>query len=152
MTAPPAVITAMTAASTGGLAGIDADWTPERLTATLARPAAAGLMAMTDGIAAGFIIGWCISGEAEIIQISVAPAYHRRGIGALLLQSFLESHAPAGCHLEVRADNRAAQALYRRFGFVPYSRRPGYYADMGGCMAGRTDAVLMRLDTPRHES
>ena len=148
MTALPAVIAAMRAASTSGLAGIDMDWPPDRLAAMLGRPAAVGFMAMTEGVAAGFIIGWCISGEAEIIQISVAPACRRRGIGAMLLQAFLKSHAPAGCQLEVRADNTAAQALYRRFGFVPYSRRPGYYA----ATDGRIDAVLMRLDTPPHES
>ena len=148
MTASPPVIAAMCAASTSGLAGIDQDWTPDRLAAMLDRPAAAGFMATTEGKAAGFIIGWCVGGEAEIIQISVAPAYRRRGIAAMLLQAFLQSHAPAGCHLEVRADNTAAQALYHRFGFVPYSCRPGYYADS----QGRTDAVLMRLDTPSHES
>ena len=148
MTAPPAAITALTAAATSGLAGIDQDWTPDRLAAMLGRPAAAGFMATTEGIAAGFIIGWCVTGEAEIIQISVAPACRRRGIGAMLLEAFLQSHARAGCHLEVRADNTAALALYERFGFVPYSRRPGYYADTDG----RSDAVLMRLDTPAHES
>ena len=105
-------------------------------------------MATAEGIAAGFIIGWCVTGEAEIIQISVAPACRRRGIGAMLLEAFLQSHARAGCHLEVRADNTAALALYERFGFVPYSRRQGYYADTDG----RSDAVLMRLDTPAHES
>ena len=148
MTAPPAAITALTAAATSGLAGIDQDWTPDRLAAMLGRPAAAGFMATAEGIAAGFIIGWCVTGEAEIIQISVAPACRRRGIGAMLLEAFLQSHARAGCHLEVRADNTAALALYERFGFVPYSRRQGYYADTDG----RSDAVLMRLDTPAHES
>jgi ribosomal-protein-alanine N-acetyltransferase len=39
--------------------------------------------------------------------------------------------------LEVRASNEAAQALYRRFGFVDVGRRPRYYTD------DNEDALIM---------
>jgi ribosomal protein S18 acetylase RimI-like enzyme len=39
--------------------------------------------------------------------------------------------------LDVRADNRAARALYESMGFSEISRRPGYYQPDG------VDAVVM---------
>jgi [ribosomal protein S18]-alanine N-acetyltransferase len=39
--------------------------------------------------------------------------------------------------LEVRLSNKAAQEMYRRFGFVPVGIRKGYYADTG------EDALVM---------
>ena len=42
--------------------------------------------------------------------------------------------------LEVRADNEAAQHLYRRRGFTEIGRRPRYYQPSG------TDAVVMKRE------
>jgi ribosomal-protein-alanine N-acetyltransferase len=44
--------------------------------------------------------------------------------------------------LEVRVSNRAAQGLYRSFGFREVGIRPKYYADNG------EDALLMDLELP----
>jgi ribosomal-protein-alanine N-acetyltransferase len=79
--------------------------------------------------------------EADVQTLAVAPAAHRRGIGALLLRSLLGEAARCGCTsvmLEVRADNTAAIALYERFGFERISVRRGYYPE-------GVDAWVMRL-------
>ncbi|MGC6484740.1 MAG: GNAT family N-acetyltransferase [Candidatus Puniceispirillales bacterium] len=137
----------LTADRCPGLEGIDPAWPAATLAGLASRPAFRGLLAEVDAAPAGFIIGWAVAGEAEIIQISVATSHRRQGIGAALLERFLNDHAPAGCRLDVRPDNRAAIGLYRRFGFREEGVREGYYRG-----DNTADALLMRLDTPRRES
>jgi len=55
----------------------------------------------------------------------------------------LRRSSVAGVHLEVRASNEAARALYARLGFVETGRRPRYYA------APEEDAVLLSLALAR---
>jgi [ribosomal protein S18]-alanine N-acetyltransferase len=77
--------------------------------------------------------------EAHIATIGVTGARQGEGIGARLLDTLL-AEADTRSHvvlLEVRADNEAAQALYRRRGFTEIGRRRGYYQPSG------TDAVVM---------
>ena len=63
--------------------------------------------------------------EREILNLAVAPDFRRMGIATRLLRHEL---ARGGVHfLEVRESNRPAQALYRKIGFIPVGRRPGYY-------------------------
>ena len=73
-----------------------------------------------------------------VLLVVVAEDARRRGIGRALLAAAL-ARAPAArvAHLEVRASNAAAIALYERLGFVAVGRRPRYYE-------GREDAVSMR--------
>jgi len=111
--------------------------------ALLAKPHLAGLMAMAADKAVGFILGWVVEGDGDIVQITVDPAFRRAGIGRAFLARYLHQYCPAGCGLEVAADNFAALALYQRAGFRPAGRRPGYYRRPGA----RVDAILMRLDT-----
>ncbi|GAA1367915.1 ribosomal protein S18-alanine N-acetyltransferase [Brevibacterium luteolum] len=84
--------------------------------------------------------GLSVSGpQADILTIASHPDARRQGIGRRLLDALLD-HARANgveaVHLDVRADNIAAQAMYAADGFVELDRRPGYYRD--------ADAVLMR--------
>lgn len=82
--------------------------------------------------------------EAEIMTLGVAPTHRRRGLGAGLLAALLEAADGAReVFLEVRSDEAAPQALYRRFGFEEIGRRAGYYALEGA------DAVIMRLRLTR---
>ena len=58
--------------------------------------------------------------EAHVTTIAVDPDHHRRGIGTRLLLALVRegiARGATGCTLEVRLTNRAAQDLYRRFGF-----------------------------------
>ena len=66
--------------------------------------------------------------------------HRRQGKGLRLLRRLLDDARAQGCasaQLEVRAGNAAAQALYRKAGFVALGRRPGFYRDPS------EDAVLM---------
>lgn len=73
-----------------------------------------------------------VADEAELIEIAVAPRARRRGLARRLVEHLVTNarHQRVGAvHLEVRADNTAARALYTACGFVEAGRRRRYYAD-----------------------
>jgi ribosomal-protein-alanine N-acetyltransferase len=91
----------------------------------------------------GYIGLWNLVDEGHISTLAVATRLRRRGIGQALLREALAFLAGSGmltASLEVRASNRAAQSLYRKFGFAVSGRRRGYYQDNG------EDALVMTLD------
>ncbi len=78
--------------------------------------------------------------DGHITTLTVDPAWHRRGIGTVLLLDQARAAPTLGVRhltLEVRVSNTAAQALYQRFGFAPVGVRPNYYAETG------EDAIIM---------
>ena len=78
--------------------------------------------------------------EAHVATLGVTTALQGEGIGSLLLDALLaeaDKRSPVVL-LEVRADNAAAQHLYRKRGFEEIGRRRGYYQPSGA------DAVVMR--------
>ena len=80
--------------------------------------------------------------DAELLDIGVAPACRRQGLGQRLLDAVMAAARAQGAQrllLEVRAGNLAAQALYQRAGFRLSGRRKGYYP----AAEGREDACLM---------
>ena len=94
----------------------------------------------------GVLIGYCVMmlgvGEAHLLNLSVAPAWQRRGLGRAMLASMLERASQCGARemlLEVRPSNVAARALYVDMGFRELSLRRGYYPSQ----EGREDAILM---------
>jgi ribosomal protein S18 acetylase RimI-like enzyme len=61
----------------------------------------------------------------ELLAIAVDPAWQGRGVGRMLVASFLDEVGAKGAdaaHVVVGADNEAAVALYRRAGFVAVER------------------------------
>lgn len=87
-------------------------------------------VAEQDGAVAGFLIGRTMADEFEILNMAVARAHRRRGIGSRLLREALQRARAAGvekAHLEARTSNEAAISLYMRHGFRQYGRRVGYY-------------------------
>jgi ribosomal-protein-alanine N-acetyltransferase len=79
--------------------------------------------------------------EAHLVLLAVLPASQRQGVGTRLLDWLFASARVAGTpriRLELRADNLAAFAFYRRIGFAETGRLPGYYS-------GRIDARQMAL-------
>jgi ribosomal-protein-alanine N-acetyltransferase len=90
------------------------------------------------------VVGYCglmlVQDEGHVTTLTVDPAWHRHGIGTLLLLDMARAAIGLGCRhltLEVRASNSAAQVLYRRFGFAPAGVRRNYYAETG------EDAIVM---------
>ena len=80
--------------------------------------------------------------EVEILQLAVAPASRRRGLGDFMLRASMSECVRRGVRaafLEVHAGNAAARALYRVSGFAEVGIRARYYRDGG-------DAILMRRD------
>lgn len=97
------------------------------------------------GAVAGYALLFVRRGSAvaRLYSIAVDPAQRGAGLGALLLADVEQLARNAGrgiLRLEVRADNVAAIALYRRAGYREQGRIPGYYED--GCDALRFDKAL----------
>ena len=83
---------------------------------------------------------WLMVDEAHITTFAVEPAWRRRGVGARLMLEMMRLARDMGARvatLEVRLSNRAARALYGRFGFRPVGVRPRYYSD------NSEDALIM---------
>ncbi len=81
---------------------------------------------------AGFLCSWLIAGELQIQNLATLPQMRRRGIAARLLDHAIARSRQQGLNsvwLEVRVSNRAAIALYERFGFSVNGTRSAYYAD-----------------------
>ena len=81
--------------------------------------------------------------EGHITSVAVDPAAQGGGVAARLLAAVHRGALAKGATamtLEVRASNRRAQELYRRFGYVPAGARKDYYTDGRG---EREDAIVM---------
>lgn len=92
----------------------------------------------------GYFVVMAAAGEAHLLNLSVAPAHQRRGIGSGLLREAAAIALERGARslfLEVRPSNRGAQALYTRFGFRAMAVRRGYYP----AGSGREDALVLTL-------
>jgi len=85
-----------------------------------------------EGELAGYLCSWLVSGELNILNVAISPAFRRRGAAAALLCHVLERSRRQGLErafLEVRVGNGGAIALYRSFGFRETSLRKRYYPD-----------------------
>ena len=100
--------------------------------------------AAPEGIA-GYVIAQDAADEGEILNLAVAPARHRGGVGRALVKRALATLAGRGAHrvfLEVRQSNAAARALYASLGFQEVGRRPRYYR------RPVEDAIVLRAAIP----
>lgn len=91
----------------------------------------------------GLVVVWLIVDEAHIATLAVHPELRRLGIGHKLMCTALTDAVMDGmvsALLEVRAENVAAQEMYRKFGFEIVGHRPRYYQD------NQEDALLMTLE------
>jgi ribosomal-protein-alanine N-acetyltransferase len=91
----------------------------------------------------GFSGFWMMMKEAHIIAIGVRNGFRRLGIGEGLLIATIELAQVLNANmvtLEVRASNKVAQELYRKYGFRVTGRRLKYYSSDG------EDAIIMSTD------
>ncbi|MBI4890179.1 MAG: ribosomal protein S18-alanine N-acetyltransferase [Acidobacteria bacterium] len=94
-------------------------------------------VAEAQGRVAGFLAALELpEGEAEILNVAVHPDFKRQGIATALLETLTARIL----YLDVRVSNAAAQAFYRRHGFVKSGHRRRYYAHPV------EDAVMMRRE------
>ncbi|WP_439273043.1 ribosomal protein S18-alanine N-acetyltransferase [Pseudochrobactrum sp. HB0163] len=121
-------------------------WSEEDFAGMLSQDNIFGFIARAVGKpkqAAGFVLARLVAGEAEILTIAVSSAIRRRGIGRELMEGvlrYLHHERAESLFLEVDESNMAAQALYRRLGFMQVGRRPAYYETE----QGRSNALILR--------
>lgn len=92
----------------------------------------------------GYGVVQIILDEGHLLNITVAPALHGKGLGRELLlhlMAFARQRTDT-LFLEVRPSNIRAIALYQRVGFNEIGLRRNYYPARNG---GREDALLMAL-------
>ena len=130
------------------IAGIEAacfsdPWSEKALTETMENPIAALLCAKSgDGITAGYVGVYFMGEDADITNVAVLPAHRRKGLADSLitaLEALCRERGVLRLHLEVRASNVPAIALYEKHGFFRDGLRRNYYRNP------REDAVLMTL-------
>lgn len=94
---------------------------------------------------AAYYLGQDVADEVHILQLAIATPFRRHGLARRIMQQILEEKSKVGMHralLEVRADNRAAQDLYKALGFSLTGRRKAYYKP-SGASTQREDALLL---------
>jgi ribosomal-protein-alanine N-acetyltransferase len=105
-------------------------------------PASRGWVTELDGRVIAMLVLWLVVDEAHIATIATHPDFQRQGIGEQLMIAALCAAREEGAQrafLEVRASNVAAQAMYKKYGFVVDGIRPRYYKN------NFEDAILMSL-------
>lgn len=83
---------------------------------------------------------WLLADEAHISTIAVIPEWRGQGLGEFLLVALIERSLVIQAEvvtLEVRASNRVAQNLYRKYQFQTVGLRRAYYQD------NQEDALVM---------
>ncbi|MCB1384340.1 MAG: GNAT family N-acetyltransferase [Nitratireductor sp.] len=105
----------------------------------LKRDTALVLIAERDGGIAGYalLLFRRNTTTARLYSIAVDSAAAGKGVGRALLLAAERAARERGkirLTLEVREDNRRAIDLYRKAGFRPIGRYPGYYADHGDAL------------------
>ena len=82
----------------------------------------------------GYLLGWWVVDELEVLALGVLPSARRRGVGRALLDHAITATRTAGGHritLEVGRNNAAARRLYEAAGFSVFNVRTGYYRATG---------------------
>ena len=93
----------------------------------------------------GYSVVMIAAGEAHLLNLSIAAAWQRRGLGHEMLNFLLKlarDFFTRKMYLEVRPSNVAGHRLYAGAGFSEISTRRGYYP----AHDGREDAVVMELE------
>ena len=126
-----------------------APWLHNAYETELTNPSACYFVARLGREVVGYAGQWVVGGEGHLTTIAVDPAHQRRSIGERLLIALIEEAILRGATfltLEVREGNRAAQNLYRKYGFHETALRKSYYSDNG------ENAIVMwanEINTPK---
>ncbi|MES2152877.1 MAG: ribosomal protein S18-alanine N-acetyltransferase [Pseudomonadota bacterium] len=97
------------------------------------------------GVLAGYFLLMGVVEEAHLLNVAVAGARQREGLGRYLLDKIAacaRGLAMESILLEVRPSNLRALKVYERYGFTEIGRRKAYYPAHHG---QREDAIVMRF-------
>jgi ribosomal-protein-alanine N-acetyltransferase len=76
---------------------------------------------------AGFLVTRrTAEGEAEVLNLAVAPEFRGQGVGRALMGAFLDGFR-GDVFLEVRCTNSSARGFYKSLGFQELTLRKDYY-------------------------
>ena len=120
-----------------------APWSERSIASELQNEYSLWLVEERDGVAVAYVGSQSCPPEADVMNVAVAPAFRRQGIGEGLMVALMDALRDKGMEsltLEVRASNSSAIALYDRLGFTEVGRRPNYYTDPV------EDALIMRKE------
>ncbi len=123
-------------------AGLGWSWTPSRVIQSIRCPDTAVLVAHVGKQIVGFAIMHFGEEEAHLDLLAVRPDYRRARVGRRLIEWLEKSASVMGIsvvYLEVRMNNRGAQAFYEKLGYRKIARVSGYYC-------GRESALRMARD------
>ncbi len=118
-------------------------WSLRSVTSELDNPLSLWIVAVKDSFVAGYVGSQSVMGEADMMNLAVAPEFRRQGIARQLVNSLIERlciNQVRALTLEVRASNAPAIVLYTGLGFTQVGRRPGYYRNP------REDALILRKE------
>ena len=118
-------------------------WIEAAVRSELDNPLSYWLVAMEEAQVIGYIGSQTVLGEADIMNVAVAPEYRRKGVARELLttlQNDLNAREVHSLTLEVRASNAPAIALYDSLGYIQVGRRPNYYHKP------KEDALILRKE------
>ena len=120
-----------------------APWSERSIASELQNEYSLWLVEERDGVAVAYVGSQSCPPEVDVMNVAVAPAFRRQGIGEGLMVALMDALRDKGMEsltLEVRASNSSSIALYDRLGFTEVGRRPNYYTDPG------EDALIMRKE------
>ncbi|MBS2038532.1 ribosomal protein S18-alanine N-acetyltransferase [bacterium] len=106
------------------------------------------VMRAEHGQLVGYCGFWLVQDEAHVTSIAIHAGHRGRQLGKRLMLAMVRRAAEHGAlwmTLEVRADNAAAQQMYKQFGFARVGIRPKYYE-------GSVDAWIMWAGNLHSES
>lgn len=122
--------------------GLGWSWTQPRIIRHIGSPESVVVVAQRRGQIVAFAIMRFSQEEAHLDLLAVRPRFRRAGIGRQLIKWLEKSALVAGIsviYLEVRENNKAAQAFYKKLGYCRITRLSGYYR-------GRESAIGMARD------
>ncbi|MCL2403960.1 MAG: ribosomal protein S18-alanine N-acetyltransferase [Defluviitaleaceae bacterium] len=115
-------------------------WSCNDILDEINQPRTICIAALHDKYVAGYAIMRHIVDEGHICNIAVHEDYRHKGIGSAMINSLITvatAREIVGITLEVRIGNRAAMALYHKYGFKVEGYRRDFYRDP------TEDAVIM---------
>ena len=118
-------------------------WSERMILDELCNPLSLWLTALDGGTVAGYIGSQSVLDEADVMNLAVAPARRREGVGRALMRALtdaLRQKGVAALLLEVRPSNEPALSLYRAEGFAEVGRRRNYY------LHPKEDALILRKE------